>query len=696
MPAPANLSFGVGRLPVTETFSVAVTGHDDARLQAAVRRALARWEARTGLRLVRPTSGDAASASLTIACDAPGAAMPMLGEDESYTLEIRTERAALRAPTVVGALRGLETLLQLLQQDADGFFLPVASIEDRPRFAWRGLMIDPVRHWQPIEVIKRNLDAMAVVKLNVLHLHLTDDQGFRIESKIFPEFTAKASDGDFFKQEDIREIVAYATARGIRVMPEFDMPGHAQAWAVAHPELASAPGPCELLRNWGTNVVLDPTNEELYALLDRFVGEMAALFPDAYLHIGGDENNGKQWNANPKIQAFIREHGFKDNAALQTYFNQRLTAMVAKHGKHMIGWDEILHEGLPKDAVVHAWQGIQPSPLVTAARQGYTTILSNGYYIDLIYSAATHYAVDPLPADTTLTAGEQARVLGGEAAMWSEWVTPETVDSRIWPRTAAIAERFWSPREVNDVAEMYRRLPIISARLEEAGALHQKNYEPMLRRLIGGEASPAAVAALRTFVDAVEPLKRYTRVRYQTGVTQQTPLTGVADCARPESDTARVFTGSVEQWLLRERALQPALAAPLRQQLQAWRDAGAFVVRELAPQAARLKDAVPVAQALADASDIGLEAITVLVESHAMNAEWREARLALLDRAAQPGPAAIELPMLPALRLLVVAASEQEKRATLSVEAWDRLLRDEATPKKPVPPAPVVQPPAAR
>ena len=685
MPAPAKLEFTNGRLALTENFSVALTAQSDARLEAAITRALARWEARTGLRLVHPVTHDANSATLRIACFTLGSAVPTLGDDESYTLDISSERAALLAQTVVGAMRGLETLLQLLQQDADGFFLPGVKIDDRPRFAWRGLMIDSVRHWQPVEVITRNLDAMAVVKLNVLHLHLTDDQGFRVESKKFPEFTAKASDGNFYSQDDIRAIIACATARGIRVMPEFDLPGHGQAWATAHPEFAAAPGPWELLRNWGSNVALDPTNEDLYTLLDGFIGEMAALFPDAYLHIGGDENNGKQWTANAKIQAFIKEHGLKDNAALQTYFNQRLQKIVAQHGKHMIGWDEILEPGLPKDAVIHSWRGLKPLALVTAAQQGYTTILSNGYYIDLILPASSHYLVDPLPADTPLTVEQQALVLGGETTMWAEWTPPETIDSRIWPRSAAIAERFWSPREVNDVPEMYRRLAIVSARLDEAGALHLKNYEPMLRRLIGGNPSAATMTALRTFVDAVEPTKRYTRGRNQKGVTQQTPLTGVVDCARPESESARIFSSGIEQLVLHGRVTDAALIASLREQLQAWRDAGQSVVRDLAPQAARLKDAALVAQNLADVSDLGLAALTAWSDAHALTPEWRAEKFVALDRAAQPNPAAIELPALPALRLLVAAASAQEKRATLSGDEWSKLLRELVAPKKPTP-----------
>jgi hexosaminidase len=683
MPAPAKVQVGTGRLALTEEFSVAVTGHDDAQLQAAIQRALTRWGARTGLRLARPANADAATATLVIQCDGPGKTIPAVDENESYALEIAPQRATLRARTVVGAMRGLETLLQLLDQDAGGFFLPAVTIQDQPRFAWRGLMIDVVRHWQPIEVIERNLDAMALVKLNVLHLHLTDDQGFRVESKTHPEFTTKASDGNYFTQDQIRTIIAYATARGIRVMPEFDLPAHAQAWATAHPELAAGPGPYELLRIWGSNVVLDPTNEQLYALLDDFIGEMAALFPDAYLHIGGDENNGRQWNANPKIQAFIKEHGLKNNAALQTWFNQRLTKIVAKYGKRMIGWDEILQPDLPKDSVVHAWRGM--NHLNDAAREGYTTILSNGYYIDLILPASSHYAVDPIPTDSPLTPEQQARVLGGEATMWAEWVTPETIDSRIWPRTAAIAERFWSPREVNDVADMYRRLALVSLRLEEGGTRHESNYEPMLRRIAGRPLAPPEFAALKRFVDAVEPLKRYTRGRNQKGVTQQTPLTWVVDAARPESASAREFAGAVDQFLFGSQPVDANLARQLSAQLRSWHDAAGFVSDRLAPENARLKDVAPVAQSLTAIATAGIEAINALAANAAPAADWRKTRLATIEQAAQPNPAALELPMVPAVRLLVLAAAEQPTRGSLSPDAWRAHLNDLATPKKPAP-----------
>ena len=368
-----------------------------------------------------------------------GKTIPKLGDDESYTLDVSDRQAHLTAPTTVGAMRGIETFLQLLEGDTDGFYFPAVTIADQPRFPWRGLMMDSGRHFQPVEVIKRNLDAMAAVKLNVLHWHLTEDQGFRVESTKLPELYRMGSDGLFYSQEQVRGIIQYAADRGIRVVPEFDMPGHATSWLVSHPEIASGPGPYKIERQPGIfDPTMDPTNDKTYKLLKVFFAEMAGLFPDAYMHIGGDENEGKQWNANPQIQAFMKEKGIKSNHELQTYFNKRILPMLQKDGKIMMGWDEIFQPDLPKDVVIQSWRG--QKALAEAAKQGFQGILSNGYYIDLMYPASDHYVVDPLPAGSGLTPEEQKRVLGGEATMWSEWVSPETIDSRIWPRTAAIAD----------------------------------------------------------------------------------------------------------------------------------------------------------------------------------------------------------------------------------------------------------------
>ena len=286
---------------------------------------------------------------------------------------------------------------------------------------------------------------MAAVKLNVLHLHLSDDEGFRVESKRFPKLHEMGSDGLYYTQADIRTLVDYARDRGIRVVPEFDMPAHSRSWFVGYPELASTPGTYKI-EPGGVYTVIDPTQDRTYKFLDKFIAEMAKLFPDAYFHIGGDEVNGKPWDNNPKIQAFMHSHGMKNNQDLQAYFNQRLQKILSKHHKIMVGWDEILRPDLPKNIVVQSWRGQES--LATAAQQGYSGLLSFGYYLDLMWPASRHYAVDPMSgAASSLTPEQKNRILGGEACMWGEWISPENVDSRIWPRTAAIAERLWSPQD---------------------------------------------------------------------------------------------------------------------------------------------------------------------------------------------------------------------------------------------------------
>jgi len=653
---PAHAAWPEAQLPIAANVAIRITGASDPRIPAAATRLLNAWQERTGMtfphRAAGPFAFDNTAAPLTISCDAASSAIPQLGEDESYVLQVSGDGATLKAPTTLGVLRGLATLTQALEGDSRGWYLRATKIEDRPRFRWRGLMIDVCRHWQPIDVIKRNLDGMALVKLNVLHLHLTEDQGFRIETKTVPQLAERGSDGLYFTQEQIREIIAYAAERGIRVVPEFDMPGHATSWVVAFPELASAPGPYVIERRWGVfDPVLDPTNEQTYAMLERFLGEMAALFPDPYLHIGGDENNGKQWNGNSRIQAFIREHGLKDNAGLHAYFNQHIRDILQRHGKRLVGWDEILHPDLPKDSVVHSWRGAEG--LAAAAGQGYATILSNGYYIDLCHPAADHYRNDPIPADTKLSAAEQERVLGGEATMWAEWVDPETIDSRIWPRTAAIAERLWSPREVNDVGDMYRRLAIVGRRLEEAGLRHERNRPEMIRRFVGEPAAPEICAAVGVLIDAIEPVKVYARGAQQPEMTQLSPLTGLADCARPESDAARRFRDAVDAVLASGDAHAGQLA---RTTLTSWRNAGSFIVDHAAKAGPRVSgEAVPVATNLVSVSIVGLQALDTLQARQKATSAWLASAQATLANTAKPSPTATELPMLKAVAKLVDA-----------------------------------------
>lgn len=682
MPVPAKLSLGTGRLQVSAAFRVGIAGWDDARLRAALARALRRWEERTGFTWARhadatyvladpPASGD-----FVIECVGAGPAGPALGEDESYTLTITGQQALLRAATVTGALRGLETMLQLLRADADGWHLPAIEIADAPRFPWRGLLLDPVRHWLPVEVVKRTLDAMAVVKLNVLHLHLTDDQGIRIECRRHPRLHEFASDGQYYTHDQIREIVAYAAARGIRVVPEFDVPGHATSWAVAFPELASGPGPYELQRNTGVaDPVLDPTNEKTYELLDDFFGEMAGLFPDAYVHIGGDENNGRQWNANTRIQAFIKEHQLENNAGLHAYFNRRVRDILARHGRKLVGWDEIQHPDLPQDGVVQSWRG--PQGVASAARAGWPVLLSHGYYLDHALPARQYYANEPAPAGS-LSAAEERCVVGGEACMWGEWVSPETIDSRIWPIAAAIAERLWSPREVNDVRDMYRRLAVVSRRLEEAGALHLKNPPAMLRRLTGGTISAAHFEAVRKLLGLTEAVGLMARKRVHQNYTLFVPLTQLADCAVPDSVSARGLSDAVEDFLFAQNVEDPTARARLVEIFAEWEALARSATTSLA-QSPGLGGLSLAAGALTDAARIGAEALEAIASRERVSEEWTRECCDILDRQAEPNSAAIAFPFLQPVRLLVAAASIGPRRARLSSAEWRGEIDKRAT-----------------
>lgn len=671
MPVPASVQTQPGRLPITASFTVVVKNYADDRLRGGIGRMLTRLAGRTVLTLPVDLATDENTATLVVQCERAGDTIPSLNENEDYSLEVTDKQARLVAPTVVGALRGLETFLQLLQGDSNGYYLPAIKIKDQPRFAWRGLLIDVGRHYEPMEVLKRNLDGMAAVKLNVLHWHLTEDQGFRVESKKLPKLHTLGSDGLFYTQDQVREIIAYARDRGIRVMPEFDIPGHSTSWLVGHPEMGSAPGPYKIERGAGIfEPALDPTREQTYKFLDTFLGEMATLFPDAYMHIGGDENEGKQWDRNPKIQAFMKQKGIKDNHALQAYFNQRVLKILQKHGKKMIGWEEILHPDLPKDAVIHSWRG--PASLAEAAKKGYNGILSAGYYIDLIFPASQHYLADPIPKNTTLTAEEAKHVLGGEATMWGEWVSPETIDSRIWPRTAAIAERLWSPRNVTDVEDMYRRLSVISRQLEELGLTHEKNYGMLLRRLAASENT----GPLRTLASIIEPVKEYRRYQMRPQ-TMLSPLTGLVDAARPDSETARQFVSNVEAFL--SDAPRFALYRPnLERTLAEWQTAGpaldALIVRSPA-----LVEAKPLADDLSQIASVGLESLAYLSKGVAPTTEWRESRLALLEQAAKP-KAALEFAVTPGVRQLVIAAAELPRLQEMTPIEWKANVKRLAQP----------------
>lgn len=545
MPVPSDVQLHSGRFNLSSNFNLRITGNPDKRIYPAATRFLVRLKNRTGLFFeqgnVTP-SNQPLHTQLQIHIEQP--AKVELGMDETYTLSITAEGIKLNAQNDIGAMRGLETLVQLVDSDEQGYYLPACGISDKPRFIWRGLMIDVARHFMPVAVIKRNIDGMAAVKMNVLHLHLSDDQGFRVESKAYPKLTELASDGLYFTQEQIKDIINYADARGIRVYPEFDVPGHATAILTAYPQFASKEGDYKLERAAGIfNPTLNPANPETYVFLNTLFKEMADLFPDAYFHIGGDENEGKQWNENKDIQKFMKKNNLKDNHALQAYFNSQLLKNLEEQGKNMMGWDEIIHEDLPKTAVIQSWRGLKA--MVLAAKRGYHTVLSNGYYIDLLHSVDDHYLVDPLPDTLQLSDTEKERIIGGEATMWSELVTEHTIDSRIWPRTAAIAERLWSNAGVTDIDDMHRRLQVTSIELEQLGLQHITMPNSILR----GLAQSNDIKPLQVLTGVCQPLQGYSRNKGGRIYLSYSPYMLFADACNADPQDVYPFNKAVIAFL---------------------------------------------------------------------------------------------------------------------------------------------------
>ena len=653
MPVPANVQAGNGSLRVDSSFSVTLTGYTEPRLEQAAARFRKQLSRQTAL-LLSAKPADAAKATLVVHTDHASKPIQEVGEDESYVLEVTATGAKLTAPTPLGTLHGLQTFLQLVEVSPDGYAAPAVTIQDKPRFPWRGLMIDVARHFIPLEVLKRNIDGMETVKMNVFHWHLSENQGFRAESRKFPKLHGLGADGMYYTQEQMRELVEYARERGIRVVPEFDMPGHSTAWFVGHPELASGKGPYEIDKKWGIfDPAMDPTNERVYKLLDELIEEMAKIFPDHFFHIGGDEVNGKEWDANPKIQSFMKAHGIKNNEGLQAYFSERVQKLVVKHGKVVVGWDEVLVPGVPKDIVIQSWRG--QASLAQAAKQGYRGILSNGYYLDLGWLAARHYAVDPMSGDAAnLAPEEKQHILGGESCMWAEYVNPENVDSRIWPRNAAIAERFWSPQEVRDPASMYARLDFISARLEWLGLTHKTYYRPMLQR-IAGSSSPVEFAALRTLTDVVEPVKDYTRE--QTALaepTSATPMNRVVDAVPLESDAGRHFGELAEQYLA-SSCRDAAVEARLHAQLALWRDNDARL-QPLAQRSFLVKEVAANSQDLSALGAAGLAALEAIAKGQPASDSWKAQQLAVIEQAKKPKAQLLLIPV-PAVQKLLEAAT---------------------------------------
>ena len=651
LPAPSNITAGTGSLAITKDFTVSLGSAHNSILEAATRRTLANLEINTGI----PISKDdlqSPNPTLIIQVQDAAATLPTLETDETYSLSATSSKIVLQAHTVFGALHGLQTLQQLVQAEDGHFVIPAVEINDSPRFPWRGFMLDVSRHFMPLPVVYRTLDGMAAVKLNVFHWHLTDDQGFRIESKRFPLLTAKGSDGLFYTQDQVRDVIAYASARGIRVVPEFDIPGHVTSWLVGMPELGSVQRSYQISRTFGIwDGALDPTRDSTYKFLDAFIGEMAALFPDNYLHFGGDESNGADWKANPSIVAFMNAHNMKSTDELQTYFSTRVLALVNKHHKQMVGWDEILTPGTPKDAVIQSWRGVES--LAVAAKQGNRGILSAPYYLDGMKTAERMYLDDPIPDNSTLNPDQQKLILGGEVCMWAEQITAQTVDSRVWPRTAALAERFWSPRQTRDVPDMYRRLAIESIRLDGLGLTHISGPESGLRQLAGSESAGSQLAVL---VSTLSPVPFHERYQQQK-TSQLTPMGNAVDYTRPDPPLREGLRLLVERYL---HSTTPADHAAAHQQLQtlfeSWIASGP-ALDALTPEHPKLNQLTLRRSQLPQLGQLGVQSLAA-IESHTPPAApWIEAGKALLKASADYSELT-DFVVLPPLQQLVDAAGK--------------------------------------
>jgi hexosaminidase len=626
MPYPKEISLKTGKFRIDRDFAIKVKGEPGIKVYHAATRFLRRLDEKTGTFFkegyVTPDSSPV-NCNVEIEVRRPGKVK--LGEDESYKLNVAENNIVINAPTDLGAIHSLQTLLQLVSSDTGGYFIPAVEINDSPRFPWRGLMIDVARHFMPVNVIKRNIDGMVSVKLNVLHLHLSDDQGFRVECKTFPKLQEMGSDGKYFTQAQIKDIIKYANDRGIRVYPEFDMPGHTTAWFVGYPQYASlppgsagAPAHYSIERQWGVfNPTFNPAVEKTYEFLDKFFREMSALFPDEYIHVGGDENNGVQWDASKEIQKFKKEKGFEDNEELQGYFISRVQKILAKYGKKMIGWDEILQKDMPKDEVIiQSWRGT--AALKKSAMMGYRGILSNGYYIDLMQPTWYHYLNDPCPDSLHLTSEERSKILGGEATMWAEWVTKENIDSRIWPRTAAIAERFWSQKKINNVDDMYKRLDNVSLLMEEYGLRHLTFQPKILRILTNGRP----IEDLRVFVNVVKPLEGYERNNFKkyggNRYFQYSPHTLVVDAAVADPKPARDLNKLIDVYLSTHNQQD---LKEIKERLIILKDNHDKLLPVI-NNSPILKEIEPLSQNLSDLAAAGLDALNYIENKKSADSDW--------------------------------------------------------------------------
>ncbi|MEK6547943.1 MAG: family 20 glycosylhydrolase [Bacteroidota bacterium] len=573
MPQPQKIAFHTGKLSLKKGTSFTLIGPHKPQILQAMDRANKRM-----IRLFGTSAGAAIKAKID-------SAKPV----EAYDLTINSDGIFISAGSPAGVLWAFETLTQLPQKEANNLYLPYLTINDYPKFAWRGMMVDVARHFIPLDILKRNVDAMAAAKMNVLHLHLSDDEGFRIESKRFPKLHELGSEGKYFTQDQIKELVQYCTERGIMVYPEFDLPGHSQSWFAGYPELASEeksykPGPrfnfptgtsmAQAMQMIATapTPTIDPTKESTYEFLDSFLAEMKPLFPSGYLHWGLDENNGVAWKNNPKIVSFMSDNKIASTHELQDYFLQRVNKIAIKHGFTPIAWEEAFNEKTPKNILIQAWKPDMMGPglgLEAIQKQGNEGILSRGFYLDLFLPAYMHYS------NKDLTQNSHWR--GGEAAIWTELVDENVFENRVWPRSLAIAERLWSNPEKMETDDLYRRLFQTEQYLSKLGLQGTK----------GKMDAIAKYPSLKHFLPILTPIRGYKRLMGEMLISQEQKtktFTELRDVLPADSKEAFEFRMKVKAFLLdgKKEAIQA--------ELQNWASIDTTVLPTLAPLAQRFKN----------------------------------------------------------------------------------------------------------
>ncbi len=490
VPAPASAQAVPGAAPFRlgpQTLIVVPAG--DAQALGAARELQTLALKSRGLKLILRVGAAPPAASAIVFARAPSMAK------EAYGLDIAGDRARITAADGAGLFYGVASLWQLMTPDEGRGAVSIAAvkIEDQPRFAWRGLLLDSARHYQSPAFIEQMIDWMALHKLNVLQWHLTDDQAWRLEIPKYPRLTqvsawraATSADrqvdaktgkplryGGFYTAADVRRLVAYAQARGVTIVPEIEMPGHALSAILAYPELGSAgPAPSNIQGDWGVFPYIYNYDDHTFVFLEDVLTQVMALFPSRYINVGGDEAASDQWKASPQVQAKMKALGVANEAALQGVFLQRIETFLNAHGRRLVGWDEILGDGLPADATVMSWHGVDGA--LAAAKAGHDAVLAPSpvLYFDhrqsdqvggppgrgSVITLKDVYGFDPAPGQ--LTEAERRHILGLQANVWTEHIrTPERVEAMTFPRAAAVAEIGWSPAAAKDWPGFLARLP---------------------------------------------------------------------------------------------------------------------------------------------------------------------------------------------------------------------------------------------